>query len=161
MPEDVSRIDRVGSGQRDEHGHDAQDDEPPGDAAPRRRAGEHADVGGSLGRLARTGVVRRRTQSAGTRVIATTMATRTTLTPATPMARMIEASKTSRPGQGDRDGEAGEEDGAPGRRHGALARRWATSSRVGDPVLPVAELLAEPAHREQAVVDARGRARAG
>ena len=30
-------------------------------------------------------------------MIATTIATRTTLTPATPMARMIEASKTSRP----------------------------------------------------------------
>ena len=63
-------------------------------------------------------------------------------------------------GEGDRDGEPGEEDGAAGRRHGPLGG-------VGDLlarrhlVLAVGELLAEAAHREQAVVDGEAEAEQG
>ena len=62
--------------------------------------------------------------------------------------------------EGDRDREPGEEDGAAGRRHRPLGGVGDLLTR-GDPVLPVTELLAEPAHREQAVVDGEPEAQQG
>ena len=96
--------------------------------------------------------------SAGTRVSATSTATRTTETPAAPIALISGAVNDHQPGQRDPDGEAGEEHGAagggdgPGGRPADLRTRHLAGRDAGRRAV---QLLAEPADHQQAVVDAQ------
>ena len=87
------------------------------------------------------------------------MATRTTETPAAPMAFMSGAVEDEQAGERDADGEAGEEHGAPGAwpRCARPRRRPLAdvSACAAAPGAAPAQLLTEPADDEQPVVDAQ------